>query len=141
MNNNRLLHKCSIKLKWSDMDAQGHINNLEYIRYMEECRVQWLQQLVMDKQEYIPVVVSVQAEYLQELVYPGEVTVLMYGSSVGRSSFMTHYEVVRGEDEQLVSRGNAKIVVLSASDHRPVSVPNELRALLEFSDNAQQVVM
>ena len=129
MGNGCLLHQCSITLKWSDMDAQGHINNLEHVRYMEECRVQWLRQLVLDSKQYIPVVVSLQAEYLKELVYPGDVIVFMYGSSMGRSSFMTHYEIVGGENEQLISRGNAKIVILDGQERRPVSVPDEVRTL------------
>ena len=131
MGNGCLLHQCAITLKWSDMDAQGHINNIEHIKYMEECRVQWLKQLVLDKKQYIPVVVSLQAEYLKELIYPGEVTVLMYGSSMGNSSFMTHYEVVASEDEQLISRGNAKIVILDSEQRRPISVPDKVRALFK----------
>ena len=31
-----------IPIRWGDMDAQGHVNNTVYFRYMEQARIEWL---------------------------------------------------------------------------------------------------
>ena len=37
-----LLHVCRIPLRWGDMDANGHVNNVLFFRFMEQARVEWL---------------------------------------------------------------------------------------------------
>jgi acyl-CoA thioester hydrolase len=32
-------------VRWGDMDAYGHVNNTVYFRYMEQVRVEWLEQM------------------------------------------------------------------------------------------------
>ena len=33
-----------VPLRWGDMDAMAHLNNVMYFRLMEEARIQWFQQ-------------------------------------------------------------------------------------------------
>jgi acyl-CoA thioester hydrolase len=32
-------HRVSVPLRWSDVDAYGHVNNVQYLRLLEEARV------------------------------------------------------------------------------------------------------
>ena len=32
-----------VSLRWSDMDAYGHVNSTVYFRYMEQARVEWIE--------------------------------------------------------------------------------------------------
>ena len=32
-----------VPLRWGDMDAMAHLNNVMYFRLMEEARIQWFQ--------------------------------------------------------------------------------------------------
>ncbi len=34
----------NIPLRWGDMDAMSHLNNVMYFRLMEEARIQWFQE-------------------------------------------------------------------------------------------------
>ena len=36
------LHEEAMIVRWGDMDAFGHVNNIMYFRYFEQCRVNWL---------------------------------------------------------------------------------------------------
>ena len=36
------MHEKRIEIRWSDMDAFGHVNNAVYATYLEECRDEWL---------------------------------------------------------------------------------------------------
>ncbi|MBD0293370.1 MAG: acyl-CoA thioesterase [Jiangellaceae bacterium] len=35
-------HVCDVPLRWADMDAFGHVNNVVYLRYLQEARVDML---------------------------------------------------------------------------------------------------
>ena len=35
-------HTFHCPLRWSDMDAYGHVNNVQYLRYLEEARIDML---------------------------------------------------------------------------------------------------
>ena len=37
----RLLHSMQFAIRWSDMDALGHVNNAKYFQYFEMARLQW----------------------------------------------------------------------------------------------------
>ncbi|MGL1479710.1 acyl-CoA thioesterase, partial [Vibrio parahaemolyticus] len=32
-------------MRWGDMDAFGHVNNTLYFRFMEQCRIEWLEEV------------------------------------------------------------------------------------------------
>ena len=40
-----LLITSRMPVRWGDMDAYGHVNNTVYFRYMEQVRVEWLEQM------------------------------------------------------------------------------------------------
>ena len=37
--------QCELPLRFADMDADQHINNTEFYRYMEEARMRWVHSL------------------------------------------------------------------------------------------------
>ena len=36
------MHEKRVEIRWSDVDAFGHVNNAVYATYLEECRDEWL---------------------------------------------------------------------------------------------------
>ena len=36
------VHEKRLEIRWSDLDAFGHVNNAVYLAYLEECRDEWL---------------------------------------------------------------------------------------------------
>ena len=41
----KLVHTGLIPIRWGDMDAYGHVNNTVFFRFMEQCRVEYLEKL------------------------------------------------------------------------------------------------
>ncbi|UWX97832.1 acyl-CoA thioesterase [Arthrobacter zhaoxinii] len=39
MSSNSYVISCSVAMRWGDMDAYGHVNNVEIVRILEEARV------------------------------------------------------------------------------------------------------
>jgi len=136
------LIRSRIEPRWSDMDAIGHINSLEYLGYMQECRVKWLLEMDLSYSESTPVLLNLHGEFKAELSYPDSVDVVMYGKAPGRSSFMTEYELwSRGQansdnnnkdnSETLCATGYAKLVWIDIERRLPTDLPEVIRTRLQ----------
>jgi acyl-CoA thioester hydrolase len=75
-----------VPLRWGDMDAQGHVNNVTVGRLFEEGRVQFWHALRGRGVRHAGVVAAVYVDYLAEVRYPGDVLVAVGIAAVGRRS-------------------------------------------------------
>jgi Predicted thioesterase len=89
----KLVHITRVPIRWGDMDAQGHVNNTLYFRYMEQARIEWVTWLD-ERCGGFPgqgsVIVNASCTFIAPLTYPGTVEVRMYLDPPGRSSIGTH---------------------------------------------------
>jgi acyl-CoA thioester hydrolase len=120
-----------IPIRWGDMDAQGHVNNTVYFRYMEQARIEWLLRVA----EQIgagsgpgSVIVNASCTFIEPIEYPGTVEVRMFIGSPGRSSFDTQYELWVGGRKH--AEGAAKIVWVDRTTQRSTPLPEAVRSLL-----------
>ena len=125
-----LVHTVAIPVRWGDMDAQGHVNNTTYFRYMEQARVEWLD-AVRERIGPFPgqgqVIVNASCTFIEPIEYPGTVQVRMFLDKPGRSSVESHYELWK--DGRKYAEGAAKIVWIDQTTQRSTPLPEPLRAL------------
>ncbi len=127
----KLLHSCTLPLRWGDMDAYGHINNVQYIRYLEEARVQLLLKLGagLEGAAQAPVIINVGYTFLRPLVYPDNLSIDCFVADPGRSSFMIHYHVYADSaPQQRAGEGYSKVVWMDNESGRSVPLPDFVRA-------------
>lgn len=87
-------HTYACPLRWADLDAQGHVNNVVFVDYLQEARVD----LAARGADVVASALlgSQRLEYLAPLLFSFEpVYVDVWASRVGRSSFTLGYEVYR----------------------------------------------
>ena len=131
----RLLHQSEFAIRWGDMDAMGHVNNIMYFRYFEQVRLEWYDQVVsapLASTSEGMVIVDNHAEYLKPIVYPAFVKAKMYGHTPGRSSFVSTYFLT--VDDVLYTRGSSKIVWIDMAIGKSMPLPQLIRAQLETDD-------
>ncbi len=125
--NRRLVYSCSLPVRWGDMDAFGHVNNAMYLRYLEEARVQMLVAMLgnqITEGDFATVVINVGCTFLKPITYPDSVHINCYAGEMGRSSFMTWYEVFTlSEPEQIASEGYAKVVWMDRRSGKSAPLP------------------
>src|SRR5437016_10225640 len=92
----KLVHSARMPIRWGDMDAQGHVNNTVYFRYMEQARIEWLLRVA----EQIgagsapgSVIVNASCTFIEPIEYPVTVEVRMFIAPPGRSGFDRQYEL------------------------------------------------
>lgn len=100
-------HAASVRLRWVDVDAQGHVNNALIADYLQEARVDWLQSganahLLGEA----TMVVSHQVEYVGPVFFATDpLTVELSVGAVGASRFMLGYQVF--QDQRVVARARS----------------------------------
>jgi acyl-CoA thioester hydrolase len=126
----KLVHSVSVPIRWGDMDAQGHVNNTIYFRYMEQARIEWLESLhePIGKGEGLGcVIVNASCTFLLPLCYPGAIDVRMFVEAPGRSSLDSHYEIWM--NDRKYAEGSARIVWIDQRTQRPAPLPERLLAI------------
>lgn len=129
----RLLHSLRLQVRWGDMDALGHVNNAEYLRYFEQSRVVWLDGLGYRTSGAGagPILAKATVTFLKPVVYPSEVEVRLYASRVGNTSFTLASDIVNGRDAaERFTEGEFVIVWFDYTTGSAVPVPAALRARL-----------
>jgi acyl-CoA thioester hydrolase len=96
-------HTYQCAMRWSDMDAQGHINNSAFLVYLEQARVSLLFEHAVD--EGVPtiaegvVIARHEIDYRRPVLYgPEPLAVQLWCSRIGGASFTLDYEVYDGAD-------------------------------------------
>jgi acyl-CoA thioester hydrolase len=121
-------------LRWADMDSLGHVNNVEYLRYLEQARVDWMfetaRQAGVEKFSLGTVVARHEIHYKRPLVYRAEpVRVEIWVTKIGIASFDCAYEV---RDEDVVyAVAETTLVPFDLESQRPRRISAEERFYLE----------
>ncbi|MBE9498912.1 acyl-CoA thioesterase [Streptomyces qinglanensis] len=97
-------HSYRCPLRWSDMDAFGHVNNVVYLRYLEEARIDFLTRAARetDPEAFTggTVVARHEIDYLRQLVHQADpVTVETWVVKLTAASVTFGYEIRDPESE------------------------------------------
>ncbi|MDP3539641.1 MAG: thioesterase family protein [Azonexus sp.] len=127
----KLIHVTRMPIRWGDMDAYGHVNNTVYFRYMEQARVEWIEDMGVQVRPggTGPVIINASCTFKKPMNYPGTVEVRTFVGHPGRSSVQTHVEMLI--DGELYADGAAKVVWMDTQTGKSVEIPDQVRAVLE----------
>ncbi|WNI15531.1 acyl-CoA thioesterase [Actinacidiphila sp. ITFR-21] len=121
-------------LRWADMDAFGHVNNVVFLRYLEEARIDFMFRLAPGEGETTfaggAVVARHEIDYLRPLVHRHEPVVIeTWVTDITAASMTVKYEV---KDEGTVYARAATVVVpYNLAEQRPRRITAEEKAFLE----------
>jgi acyl-CoA thioester hydrolase len=127
----KLAHVERIPIRWGDMDAMGHVNNVTYFRYMEQARISWFDKLVPERKAWKSngiVIVNASCNFRRAMTYPGTVEVKLFSAKPGGSSVATYYEL--SIESEIYADGAAVVVFIDMKSQKPIRIPEEVRALL-----------
>ncbi len=129
----KLLSVYRIQVRWADLDANRHVNNVAYFTFMEQARIDWLKRMDLQTtaQGEGPVVAQTSCDYRKPIPWVDAIDVRMYVGPAGRTSFPTYYDLVSVEDESCkYADGQAIMVWTDRTSGQSRPVPDRLRALL-----------
>ncbi|WP_112469675.1 acyl-CoA thioesterase [Streptomyces triticisoli] len=130
-------HTYRCPLRWADMDAYGHVNNVVFLRYLEEARIDFLFRPDKEFQQG-SVVARHEIDYKRQLVHRhAPVDIELWVTEIRAASFTLSYEVKDGD--QVYVRASTVIVPFDFEAQRPRRITAEEREFLqEYTDDADE---
>lgn len=111
------------------MDAYGHVNNVVFLRYLEEARIDFLFRPGKDFQQG-SVVARHEIDYKRQLVHRHHpVDIELWVTEIKAASFTLAYEVK--DDDLVYVRASTVIVPFDFEAQRPRRITSEEREFLE----------
>ena len=123
--------RTAISVRWGDMDAFKHVNNAQYLRYLEEARVQWLAGIpdISLTDRIAPVLVASNVNYRQPIEWPSEIAVDLFIEKIGNSSLTMSHRMLSSTDASvLYSDGSVVMVWIDTHTGKSVPLPEAIKA-------------
>lgn len=119
------------------IDPLGHVNNIEYLRWMQEAAIEHSRQQGWSAADYQKLGVQwVVASHRIRYHYPArkedEVIVWTWIADFRRVRSLRRYAIVRNRDQRLLAEGETEWVLVRAADGRPIKVPDAIRASFQI---------
>lgn len=127
-------HYREISTRWSDNDAYGHVNNVIYYSLFDTAVNQHLiEERVLDiqKSRVIGLVVETQCQYFSSVGFPDRIYVGMKVDRIGNSSVRYELGIFRDNEQTASAVGHFVHVYVDRAINRPVTIPPEIRTVLE----------
>jgi acyl-CoA thioester hydrolase len=119
-----------VPLRWGDMDAMAHLNNVMYFRLMEEARIQWFQRFDLPT---LPsgeacILAHASCDFVRAMVYPGVALVTQVVTKVGRSSVEMSLVIEKqGEPGVVYATGRTVLVWYDYTAGKSLPWPDRVR--------------
>lgn len=127
------VYRMPLSVRWRDLDSFQHVNNSNFLTYLEEARIRWFQTLDTEwvNHEFAPLLAAVNINYRQPVPYPAELMVALYVERVGTSSVTLAHRITSADGETLYSDGSVVMVWIDLKTQRPTPLPDGIRAIVE----------
>jgi len=120
----------AIAIEPADIDEIGHVNNVTYLRWVQEAAVaHWKAAAPAgDRASLLWIVVRHEIDYKQA-AYPGDgIIARTWVGAASRIKFERHTEVLRAADRRLLAKARTLWCPIDARTGRPAAVSAEVRA-------------
>lgn len=133
------LHESYLDVRWSDLDLLGHVNNVAYLTYFENARVEWISDIggLSHEDGLALVVVQANISYRASATHPASLKVVTTMKRIGNTSMTLHQSLQTKDGSTVYCEADVTAVWLDMADNKPVPVPEFVKQWAgPFSDPA-----
>lgn len=124
-----------------EIDGQGHVNNLEYVKWMQDAAVAHSSALGWTTRRYREsgagwVARKHTIEYLRPGFAGDEIVVRTWIAGMRKATSLRKYKIIRLSDDELLSIAETDWAYISLKHHVPRRIPAEMREAFPVVDDA-----
>lgn len=127
-------YKTRIHLRFSDLDAFGHVNNAMYVTYFEVARTHYWEDIVEWDWEKTGIILArTEIDYIKPIVLQDTIYCYLRTSRIGNSSFDIEYVLIKEKDGQeiICTTGKTVQVAFDYKTNKPVPIPEEMKKRMD----------
>ncbi|EDM81776.1 predicted thioesterase [Plesiocystis pacifica SIR-1] len=125
---------------WGEMDSLGHVNNIIYLRWLENARFEWFERVGVSAWmresggAVGPILARVECDYRLPVGFPDKVWTSLRCVELGGSSMRLRSQVWSEAHGAVAAEGDAVIVLVDYAAESSVRVPEPIRAAIRALD-------
>ena len=134
-------YSTKFRVPFGDVDMLGHVNNIRYLAYFENARIDHLFSIAgMGRFDEIGLIIAhAEIDYKSPAEFRDELRIDLRTASVGNSSWVYEYEVFNETKSRVVASGKTVQVAYDYETEKSIPIPNEFREkLLEEMASSQK---
>ena len=127
-----------MKVQWGDMDAYQHVNNVVYVRWGENARIDYLHALkefasASEKIDLTPILAFQSVKYISPLVYPDTIFIGTKTEEIKEDRIVLKSFYYSEKQQKLVAIKTHEVVLFDYEKQRKILIPHELiRVINQF---------
>jgi acyl-CoA thioester hydrolase len=122
------------RIRFGDVDAMRHLNNVAALGFFEDARIQYLTQLLgedpLQRNSFGLIFAEMRVNYRAPAFYDEEIRTCVRPAEVARSSVRLAFEMRAVGDERLVAEGYGVVVGYDYAAGRAMPLPEPFKAAL-----------
>ena len=120
------------RVRFGDLDAMQHMNNVEFLRFFETARIAWIQEVMPEhsptsRQEFGFIFAECHIAYRSPAFFDEELRTWIEPAELRRSSVRLDFTMRAEGDGRLVAEGWGVLVGYDYAAGRSKPIPDELR--------------
>jgi acyl-CoA thioester hydrolase len=122
----------SPEIRFSDIDAMGHVNNAVYLSYFEQARIFYFKHILDQDWDWFKhgiLVARNEINYAAPIFQKDKIEIITKCTHIGTKSFTITYEVMRGSE--VCSTGASVLVCFDYHQKTTIAIPDDMRKKLE----------
>ena len=126
----------SIKVRFNETDAQGHVNFAWYLNYFDVALIEYLRSIGFSYQQMLDenmdmLYVDSHASYHAPAHFDDALRIHCCAGKVGNSSVRFDFQIFNEKDNCLTANGEITVVMADRKTFQKMSVPDHFRQALE----------
>src|ERR1700739_3807021 len=131
-------YKTPISIRFSDMDAYGHVNNAVYLTYFEIARSNYWRDVVKWDWNHNGIILArSEVNYLKPITRHDEIACYVRTTRIGNSSFDVMHVLVKITEhgEEICTTGKTVCISYDYKANKSVPIPSEERTrMIEYDE-------
>lgn len=133
-------HEFTVRVRFSETDLLGHVNNTSYFVYLEEARSRFFEQLEEERNVGGFILASAKCDFIDQAYFKQKLKVRTSISKVGTKSFQFLHEILDQETEKQIATGEATVVCFNFEKQKSEPIPEVLRDALNSYLNVHESI-
>ena len=131
-------HQLPAQLRFSDVDAFGHVNNSIYFQLFDMGKTQYFMDVVREDifKHFGIVVVHVEGNFVSPIYYPDEIAIETSIVHLGNKSFTLMQRAINSRTKEVKCECETTMVTVDLDNNVAIRVPDEFREhILAYEDS------
>jgi acyl-CoA thioester hydrolase len=124
------------RVRFGDLDAMQHMNNVEFLRFFETARIDYIAQLApghapTERRQFGFIFAECHINYRAPAFFGDMIRTYIWPAELKRSSIRLAFEMRAEGDDRLVAEGWGTLVGYDYEASRPQPIPEAVRVVVE----------